>query len=105
MSLKVRLTKEARDNIVAISGYIAADSPDNARRWRARIRERLQSLGVFSARHEIAYPAGLVGYDVRHTFFGVYHILYTMDRNEVVVLAVRHGARQPLTPDEVRGLR
>ncbi len=104
MSLVVRLTHEARDNIAAISSYIAQDSTVNVRRWRQRIRERLRSLKDFPTRHEIAYPAEAVGRDVRHTFFGAYRILYTIDGDGVVVLTVRHGARQPLTAEEVRRL-
>ena len=104
MSYQVRLTQEAKSNIAAISGYIAKDSPANARRWRNRIRERIGSLKDFPTRHEIIYLASLVGRDVRHTIFGVYNILYAIVESDVVVIAVRHGARQPLTPEEVRRL-
>jgi hypothetical protein len=55
-------------------------------------------------RHEIAYPAHVVGHDVRHTFLGVYRILYVVTEDCVTILSVRHGARQPLTPDDVRQL-
>lgn len=104
MSRKVRLTNEAVGHIAIISDYIAQDSPRNAKRWRESLRERLRSLAHFSDRHEIAYGVGEVGRDVRHTFFGVYRILYTVEADTVVVLSVRHGARKPLTPDEVRRL-
>jgi plasmid stabilization system protein ParE len=105
MSRKVRLTQEAKTNITAISGYIADESPQNAQQWRARIRERFRSLGELSALHEIAYPATLVGFEVRRTYFGVYSILYTIAFNETVVLTIRHGARRPLTRDEIRRLK
>jgi toxin ParE1/3/4 len=104
MAHKLRLTQEAIGSIAEISDYIAKDSPANARRWRARIRERISSLRNESLLHEIAYPASVVGCDVRHTFLGVYRILYTLHDDEVVVLSVRHGARSPLTPEEVRKL-
>ena len=104
MSHSVRLAREAKDNIAAISSYIAQDSPINARRWRLRIRERLRSLKDSPTRHEVAYAANIVGREVRHTFFGVYRILYAIDADRVIVLSVRHGARKPLTPGEVRRL-
>ena len=102
MSHRVRITREADGQILAIKNYIAEDSPDSARRWRIGLRERLRSLKDFPDRHEIAFPASEVGRDVRHTFFGTYRILYTIDGNSVVIVSVRHGARQPLSADEIR---
>jgi plasmid stabilization system protein ParE len=104
MSHRVRLALEAKTQIRAISDYIAQDSPENARRWRRALHARLRSLTNFPARHEIAYPASTVGRDVRHTFFGVYRVLYAIESDLVVILTVRHGARRPLTPDEVSRL-
>jgi plasmid stabilization system protein ParE len=103
MNYKVRLTLEAKRNIQAISSYIAQDSPESARRWRRHIRERMRTLRNHPE-HEIAYHARHVGRDVRHTFYGVYRILFTIEQDTVVVLSVRHGARKPLTLDEVREL-
>jgi plasmid stabilization system protein ParE len=93
MSHRVRVTQEAEGQISAISAHIAQDSPVNARRWRASLRERLQLLKDFPDRHEIAYRGELVGKDIRHTFFGTYRILYTIVEKTVVILSVRHGAR------------
>jgi plasmid stabilization system protein ParE len=102
MSHRVRITREADDQISAIKNYIAEDSPVSARRWQMGLRERLRSLKDFPERHEIAFPAGQVGRDVRHTFFGTYRILYAIDGNSVIIVSVRHGARRPLSAEEVR---
>jgi toxin ParE1/3/4 len=102
MSYRVRITLEADGQISAIKNYNARDSPDGARRWRIGRRERLRSLKGFPERHEIAFPAGQVGRDVRHTFFGTYRILYAIDGHSVVIVSVRHGARRPLSAEEVR---
>jgi plasmid stabilization system protein ParE len=104
MALRLLITQEAKDNIAEICAYIAKDSRENARRWRKLLRERLKSLKDLPMKHEIAYPAELVGWDVRHTFFGVYRILYVMRENDLAVISVRHGARTPLTAEEVRRL-
>lgn len=106
MSRKIRLTNEAIANLVSIGDYIAAGSPANALRWIDRIESRLRTIADFPVRHEIAYGASLVGRDVRHTFVGVYRILYAIEEGEgIIVLTVRHGARQPLSPEQVRELR
>ena len=104
MSHKVRLSWEAEQNVAAICDYIAQDSPANARRWRSAFANRLRSLQNFPDRHEIAYCAKDVGRDVRHTFFGVYRVLYTVESSTVIILSVRHGARRPLTAEEIRRL-
>lgn len=101
MKYRVRVTREAESHIASIERYIAEDSPENARRWRVRLYERLRTLRDFPERHEVAFRASEVGHDVRHTFFGVYRILYTVQRDAVVILAVRHGARRPLTAEDV----
>jgi plasmid stabilization system protein ParE len=102
MSHRVRITQEAEGQISAIRSYIAEESPDSARRWQIGLRERLRSLRDFPERHEIAFPASQVGRDVRHTFFGTYRILYAIDGASVVIVSVRHGARRPVSADEVR---
>jgi toxin ParE1/3/4 len=104
MTHKVRLTSETYDEIARISDHIAEDSPANARQWRLALLERLRSLRYFPERHEIAYPATAVGRDIRHTFFGTYRVLYAIENDTVVVLTVRHGARKPQSPEEVRRL-
>jgi toxin ParE1/3/4 len=103
MTYKVRLSFEAKRNVTAISDYIAQDSPANARRWRQGIRELMRALRT-SPEHEIVYCARDVGRDIRHSFYGVYRILFTIEQDTVVILAVRHGARKPLSLDEVRQL-
>ncbi len=102
MTLPIRLTREAKENISAISRYISQDSAVSAYQWRERIRKKLRALKDFPTRHELVFSASEGGRDVRHTFFGAYRILYPIDVDAVVVLTVRHGARRPLTAEEVR---
>jgi plasmid stabilization system protein ParE len=102
MAFDVVLSNEATANIVAISDYIALDSAENALRWEDGLRERLRLLRNSPTSHEVAYRAEVVGREIRHTFFGVYRVLYVIADGRVVVLTIRHGARQPLSPDELR---
>lgn len=104
MAHSVRLTHEAKANVREIADYIAQDSVVYARRWKQKIRERIRELRYFPEKHEIAFRADQVGRDVRHTFLGVYRILYTIDDDRVIVIAVRHGARRPPSIDDVRRL-
>ena len=58
MSHKLRLTGEALRQIETIGDYIAKDSPDNARRWRIRIRHRIETLSNSPERHGARRPLG-----------------------------------------------
>lgn len=85
MMYKVRLTLEAKRQVKTVSDYIAQDSPDNARRWRQRLRERMRSLQAFPEQ-EIVYFTRDVGRDVRHILYGAYRIL------------IHHRARRRCSP-------
>lgn len=102
MTHRVRLTDEALGQIESIGDYIAKDSPLNAKRWLEKLHARIDSLSTFPERHAILYSANVAGVEVRQTFYGVYRILYSIDNDIVHILTVRHGARKPIGPDELR---
>lgn len=105
MGRSVRLTAEAVNNLAALSDYIRADSSANAERWLERINAKILSVSAAPLKCEIAYPASLVGRDVRRTLFGVYVILHVLEDDDLVVITVRHAARRPLSAGEVMRLR
>jgi len=104
MPHKIRLSNEAVRQITAIGDYIALDSPGNALHWVERLRETVGTLSTYPERHEVLYTAAQAGREVRHTFYGVYRILYEIQGDTVYVLTVRHGARRPIGPTEVEGI-
>jgi len=104
MPHKIRLSDEALRQITAIGDYIAQDSPDNARRWIARLRAEVDTLRTFPERHAVLYTAAEAGREVRQTFYGVYRILHEIQDDTVYVLTVRHGARRPIGPAEIEGI-
>ncbi|MCG8451011.1 MAG: type II toxin-antitoxin system RelE/ParE family toxin [Pirellulales bacterium] len=104
MPLSVRLSDEALARITEISDFIAKDSPENARRWRAGIRQKIKSLDELATRHAVLYTPQQASREVRQTFYGVYRILYAIEKNSVYILTVRHGARRPMGPAEVKDI-
>lgn len=104
MSRSIRLTYEAKRNLASISDYIAADSPANALKWLERIEAKIQAISDLPMRHEIAYRTADVGREIRQSFFGVYQILYVLEGDDLIVLTIRHGARRPLSPVEIKKL-
>ena len=101
MSHKVRLSQEARHDIKQAYLYIRQDSPDRARRWRQRLLASIRTLRRFPERHAVFYQAGPTNREIRQMLFGVYRILYTIDRDLIHVVTVRHGARRPIDPADL----
>jgi len=104
MAHRVRLSDEALQQVIEISDYIAKDSRQNARRWRAGLRSKIKLLQDSSTCHAVLYTPEQAGLEVRQTFYGVFRILYTIEENTVIVLTVRHGAQRPIGPAEVEGI-
>jgi plasmid stabilization system protein ParE len=74
----------------------------NAVRWRRGLEkkfavlERMPNVFTFAIENRDA-PC-----EVRQTFYGRYRILYTIDGGKVQVLTIRHGARLPMSREELR---
>jgi plasmid stabilization system protein ParE len=103
MAYRVELSPRAFSDADAIVGYIAANSPRNATRWRQRLFSRLDALALMPRGCSLAPENEYVDSEIRQTFFGRYRILFTVrDEDSLVyVLTVRHGARRIIPPDEL----
>ena len=102
MAHKVRITPEAEADIRSIGDYIVAQhAPDSACRFVQSLRRRISSLKIFPEGYGLAPEAQAVGVELRQIVHGMYRVLYTVDDKVVTIHAVRHGARRPLTPDEL----
>jgi toxin ParE1/3/4 len=104
MARRIRVSDEALNQIEAIRDYIAKDSPRNAARWLENLHSRLNRLSYSDESHAVLYTPEQAGLEVRQTFYGTYRILYSIDGDIIHVLSVRHGARRPMGPDELREL-
>jgi plasmid stabilization system protein ParE len=91
--MKVRYTDTAATEVEEILEYIAQHNPSAAVRVNLRIHQTTDLLADFP---EIAQMTDEPG--IRRTPVGRYPLLvyYTVEGNEVVILHVRHAAREPL---------
>jgi plasmid stabilization system protein ParE len=103
MAYRVELSPRAFAKADAIVGYIAANSPRNAIRWRQRLFSKLETLALTPRGCSLAPENEHVGFEIRQTFFGRYRILFTVrDEDSLVyILSVRHGARRFIPPGEL----
>lgn len=81
--------------------WIANEAPDSAQQWLMGLRDAISSLESFPERCPIAQENDLFDEEIRAHLYrtsSVYRILFTIQQDKVVVLWVRHDARDALKP-------
>lgn len=102
MAHKIRITPQGEQDLRSIGDYIAAQhAPVAALRLVQSLRGRIASLKEFPEAYGLAPEAEAAGVQLRQMTHGMYRVLYTVDETAVVIHGVRHGARRPLTSDEL----
>jgi plasmid stabilization system protein ParE len=90
--VKVRWTDKSRRHLRAIHDYIAADSPKYASRTLDRITRKGDGLKRFPLSGRVVPEYEME--TIRQVLEGNYRIIYRVDVNAVVILAVIHAARR-----------
>jgi toxin ParE1/3/4 len=90
--VKLRYTPESFAELSDILDYITARSPQGAR----RVKERLQAMAALLVRHPYA-GHNTSGLGVRRISVSPYPyvIFYETTDDEIIVIGVRHAARDP----------
>ena len=108
MAYQLVILPQAEADIAEALTYLAERAPEAATCWYRRVRAEIESLAAMPARCPIAPEAVKLGLEVRHLLYGkrpgIYRIVFRIveEVQEVQVLAVRHGARKPLTEEDVQ---
>jgi toxin ParE1/3/4 len=93
--VRVRYTRPALDDLEAILKYIETHSPRGAKRVQAKIKLAIDLLPrhpLVGARTDDPITRRLVITPYP------YLVLYEPTDDEIIVHAIRHGARKPLSP-------
>ena len=95
--MRVRWTRPAARDLDAIGDFIAQDNPGAARRWVARLKERVRDAAPnpYSGRKVPELDRD----DVREVFLGSYRLVYRIYPAWIDVITVFEGHR--LFPVEV----
>lgn len=97
--MNVEITALADTNLEEIYLRIRKDSPSRAAEWRKGLLEAAQTLERFPERCPLAPESG-PELAIRQLIYGAYRVLFTVAKDTVYVLHIRHGARQPLKSGE-----
>lgn len=106
MRYRVIITPEAETDLRSAASYIRRDNPRAARAWLKAARQRIRTLAQLPERCPLAPETTSFSEPIRELFYGhgnrgTYRILFVVFDKTVFVLHIRHGAMQPLKPDEL----
>ena len=94
---QVIILPSAERDIGGAYEWLAEQDAEAAIRWYNRLLEVIFSLDTFPERCPLAPESEFLKPEIREIFHGrrqnKYRILFTVSKNEVHVLHVRHGAR------------
>lgn len=93
--MRLRWTARAQRDLTAIADYISQDSPQAARAWVEKLRERAQRAAAGPLAGRVVPELGRA--DVREVFLRTYRIVYAIRDDAIDVLTVFEGHR--LFPD------
>lgn len=105
MTYRVIITPQAETDLRTIYRYIRDEAPRAARDWIRRARQSAKNLARHPERCPLAPESASFQEPIRELFFGsgnrgTYRFLFVVLGNNIYVLHVRHGSRQPLEPEE-----
>ena len=97
--MNVRYTATARADLNAIRAYIARDSPENAKRFIARMRAAIARLKTLPESGGVVEDWERPGF--RQLIVGNYRVIYRVAGDEVEIRTVFHAARMlPKLPED-----
>jgi toxin ParE1/3/4 len=104
MGYAIKLSHRAERDLHALFEFLDASNSAAARRWFSGLEKTIYRLERLPRRGPRAAEARKIRRPLRHLLYGdrpdVYRVIYEIhdSTRTVLVLAVRHGARDQLTP-------
>ena len=104
MGYAVKLSHRAERDLHELFEFLDASNSAVARRWFNGLEKTIYSLERFPRRGQRAAEARKISHPLRHLLYGdrrnVYRVIYEIydSTRTVLVLAIRHGARDQWTP-------
>ena len=98
---KLVITDRALADLRDIRDYIAKSSPANATRMLERLLAEFDAIEATPEAFGVAPEDDCVPFTLRQFVVKPYRVLYRVVDKRVDILHVRHGARAPVTPEEL----
>lgn len=103
MAFDVEITDPARDDIDDAVAFIARTSTATARKWKTEMQALILSLQEMPGRFALIAEAGELGLPYRSALHHSHRVIFRIDeeKNTVYVVRVYHGARRPLSHEDI----
>ena len=104
MAYRVVVTEQAERELRAATDWIARRAPQAAVRWFNGFVDKLTQLSDQPHSHGLAHESTKFPYELRQLLYGrrrTYRALFTIRDDAVVVLTIRHAARDDVMPEDV----
>jgi plasmid stabilization system protein ParE len=102
MPVRVIITTEAESDLLAITDWIAGDSPVNAMAVARKLRAKIATLRRYPRSGRPAAEHRFTKHELRQLSHRPYRIVYAIFNDTVWVLHVRHGSQRFLRRSELR---
>jgi toxin ParE1/3/4 len=94
--MRVRFTKRARDDLVAVLNYLDERSPQGARNVKRAIRKTIELIGTLP---DSGRRSGILDIKVLPAARYPYLVYWSVEAGEAWIVHIRHAARQPWRGD------
>jgi toxin ParE1/3/4 len=94
--MRVRFTKRARDDLVAILNYLDEKSPQGARNVKRAIRKTIELIGTLP---DSGRRSGILDIRVLPAARYPYLVYWNVEAGEAWIVHIRHAARRPWRGD------
>ena len=103
MAFDVEITDPARDDIDDAVTFIAQNSRAAARKWKTALQALILSLQEMPGRFAVIAEARELGLPYRSAPHHSHRVIFRIDeeKNTVFVVRVYHGARRPLSREDM----
>jgi plasmid stabilization system protein ParE len=103
MAFDIEITDPARDDIDSAVTFIAQNSRPAAARWKTELQALILSLQEMPGRFPIIPEAAELQIPYRNVMHHSHRVVFRIDdaKNVVYVVRVYHGARHPLTHEDI----
>ena len=101
MTFRVELSAQAESDAEAILDWLQSQrAGETGIHWFLALEDAIASLDTFPERCPLAPESAQFPFEVRQLLYGrkphVYRILFTIERETVKVLHIRHARRRPI---------
>ena len=103
MAFRVEITDPARDDIDEAVAFLAHHSQQAARKWKIELQALILSLQEMPGRFAVIPEATELGMPYRSAPHHSHRVIFRIEEsnNTVYVVRVYHGARRPLSPEDI----